>query len=69
MKEDRDKQAAFYGDEAMRMLHDAVAKGYADAEHIKKDVELDTLRDREDFKKLLAELEANQKESRAKNQP
>ena len=27
-KEERDEQAAFYGDEAMKMLRDAVAKGY-----------------------------------------
>jgi hypothetical protein len=51
----------FYGDEAMKMLRDAVAKGYKDADHIKKDVDLDQLRSRDDFKKLLAELEAKNK--------
>ena len=31
--------------------------GYKDAAHMKKDSDLDPLRAREDFKKLLAELE------------
>ena len=52
------RQAAvqFYGDQAMAMLRDAVAKGYKDAAHMKKDTDLDPLRQREDFKKLLSEL-------------
>jgi serine/threonine-protein kinase len=50
-----------YGDEAMKMLRDAVAKGYKDADHMKKDADLDPLRSRDDFKKLLAELEAKNK--------
>jgi eukaryotic-like serine/threonine-protein kinase len=45
-------------DKAMTWLHKAVAAGYKDAAHMKKDADLDFLRDREDFKKLLAELEA-----------
>jgi hypothetical protein len=32
--------------------------GYKDAAHIEKDKDLDALRDREEFKKLLAEQEA-----------
>ena len=51
----------FYGDQALAMLRAAVAKGYRDAEHMKKDKNLDALREREDFKKLLAELPAKQK--------
>jgi hypothetical protein len=39
------------------MLRDAVAKGYKDAAHMKKDSDLDPLRKRDDFQKLLAELE------------
>ena len=35
----------------------AVKAGYRDAAHMKKDTDLDPLREREDFKKLLAELE------------
>jgi serine/threonine protein kinase/tetratricopeptide (TPR) repeat protein len=60
-KPDRDKQAASYGDEAVKMLRDAVALGYRDAARMEKDVFLDPLRGRDDFKKLLAELEAKQK--------
>jgi serine/threonine protein kinase len=57
-KEDRTKQVQFYGDQAMAMLRNAVAKGYKDGAHMKKDTDLDPLRSREDFKKLVAELEA-----------
>ena len=39
------------------MLRDAVAKGYKDAAHMKKDADLDPLRQREDYKKLVKELE------------
>jgi hypothetical protein len=35
---------------------------YTDAAHMKQDKDLDALRDRDDFKKLLAELEAKSKE-------
>jgi hypothetical protein len=35
---------------------------------MKQDKDFDALREREDFKNLLAELEAKQKESRDKNQ-
>ena len=52
--EDRGKQA----DLAMDWLQQAVAAGYKDIAHMKKDTDLDPLRDREDFKKLIAELEA-----------
>ena len=53
------RQAAmqFYGDQAMAMLRDAVGKGYKDAAHMKKDADLDPIRDRAEFKKLVAEVE------------
>ncbi len=57
-KEERGKQVQFYGDEAMKLLRDAVAKGYKDATHMRQDKDLDSLRDRPDFEKLLAGLEA-----------
>lgn len=44
-------------DRAMQWLHKAVQAGYKDAGHMKKDPDLDSLRERADFKKLLAELE------------
>ncbi len=46
-----------YADRAMELLHIAVKAGYKDAAHMKKDTDLDPLREREDFKKLIAELE------------
>ena len=52
-----DKKAE-YADRAMELLQQAVNAGYKDAAHMKKDTDLDPLREREDFKKLLAELEA-----------
>jgi non-specific serine/threonine protein kinase/serine/threonine-protein kinase len=42
---------------AMEWLRSAVAAGYHDVAQMKKDKDLDSLRTREDFKKLLAELE------------
>ena len=45
----------------MRLLGDAVSKGYNDVAHIKKDTSLDPLRQREHFQRLVAELEGNPK--------
>jgi serine/threonine protein kinase len=45
-------------DEAMALLKQAVAQGFNDADYMKKDDDLGALRERDDFKKLLAELEA-----------
>jgi len=44
-------------DRAMQWLHKAVRAGHKDTALMKKDHDLDSLREREDFKKLLAELE------------
>jgi serine/threonine protein kinase/tetratricopeptide (TPR) repeat protein len=57
------------GDRAMAWLTKAVAAGYTDAAHMKQDKDLDALRDRDDFKKLLAELEAKAKEQEARPAP
>jgi hypothetical protein len=38
-------------------LRRAVAAGYKDAAHIKQDKDLDSVRGRDDFKKLIADLE------------
>ena len=46
-----------YGDRAMELLQKAVKSGYQDAAHMAKDTDLDSLRSRDDFKKLLAELQ------------
>jgi hypothetical protein len=45
----------------MKLLRDAVAKGYKDVAHLRKDTALAPLRPREDFRKLVAELEAKGK--------
>jgi serine/threonine protein kinase/tetratricopeptide (TPR) repeat protein len=54
--DDKVKQA----DLAMDWLKRAVDLGFKNVEHMKKDSDLDSLREREDFKKLLAELETRQ---------
>ncbi len=51
-----------YADRAMEVLRQAVKAGFQDAAHLKKDTDLDPLRGREDFLKLLAELEARAKQ-------
>jgi tetratricopeptide (TPR) repeat protein len=48
-----DKQAA----RAVELLRQAVAKGFRDVAHMKQDTDLDSLRARDDFRKLVAELE------------
>jgi hypothetical protein len=62
--DDNERQDAvqFYGDAAMKLLGDAVNKGFNDASHMKKDTDLDPLRQREDFQNLLAELDRKQPE-------
>jgi tetratricopeptide (TPR) repeat protein len=55
-EEKRRQEAQFYADQAMTMLQTAVTKGWRNTDRIKQDRELDPLRQREDFQKLLAEL-------------
>ncbi|GIW85193.1 MAG: hypothetical protein KatS3mg107_0853 [Gemmataceae bacterium] len=56
---DKRKQAVqFYGDEAMKLLHEAVAKGFRDVAYMKQNSALAPLRTRNDFQKLLKELES-----------
>jgi serine/threonine protein kinase len=45
-----------YADQAMVLLHKAVKAGFHDAAHMARDTDLDPLRRRDDFKKMLAEL-------------
>jgi tetratricopeptide (TPR) repeat protein len=51
------KQAELEADRAMAWLKQAVAAGYNNAAHMKNDENLDALRDRQDFKKLIEEQE------------
>ncbi len=46
-----------YATRAVELLRQAVAKGYKDIDHLKKDDDLKALREREDFQKLVKELE------------
>lgn len=48
----------------MAWLRQAVAAGYKNAAHMKEDKALDVLRDRDDFKKLLAVLEASKEKGK-----
>jgi tetratricopeptide (TPR) repeat protein len=52
-----DKKAE-YAAAAIQLLQQAVTAGYKDHAHMKADKDLDPLRGRDDFKKLLADLEA-----------
>jgi hypothetical protein len=52
------KQSETEADQGMAWLKQAVAAGYNDPNHMEKDKDLDALRSRDDFKKLLAELKA-----------
>jgi hypothetical protein len=58
---DAAQHAAAEADRAMERLRKAVAAGYRNAAHMKKDPDLEVLRDRDDFKKLIAELEVERK--------
>jgi tetratricopeptide (TPR) repeat protein/tRNA A-37 threonylcarbamoyl transferase component Bud32 len=60
----RKEVAKNYADRALAALREAVAKGYKDVEHMKKDSDLDPLRGRDDFKKLVAELESAGREKK-----
>jgi hypothetical protein len=52
----RKEVARSYGDRAVQALRQAVAKGYKDGNQVKKDKDLDPLRQRDDFKTVVAEL-------------
>jgi tetratricopeptide (TPR) repeat protein len=54
----RKEAVQFYGDAAMKMLREGVSKGWKDVEPMKKDPNLDPLRQRDDFKKLFEEVQA-----------
>jgi serine/threonine-protein kinase len=49
--------ARAYADRALVFLRAAVAKGFTNAEHMKKDPDLDALRNRADFQSLVADIE------------
>jgi hypothetical protein len=46
-----------YAARAVELLRQPVAKGCKDIDHLKKDADRKALREREDYKKLIRELE------------
>jgi serine/threonine-protein kinase len=54
----RSRQVQHYGDHALAALRDAVAKGYKDLAKLNEDEAFDPLRSRDDFRNLVADLEA-----------
>jgi serine/threonine protein kinase/Flp pilus assembly protein TadD len=60
----RKELAKDYADRALAVLRQAVQKGYKDVARLKKDPDLDSLRQRDDFRRLLAELEKKKPEPR-----
>ncbi len=55
-----------YADRAIEYLQAAVQMGYKDFAHINEDKDLDPLRNRDDFKKLIADMEKKQAAPAAK---
>jgi hypothetical protein len=57
----RRELAQSYAGRALKLLRQSVAKGFKDAAHMRQDPDLKPLQAREEFNKLLAELEAKSK--------
>ncbi len=64
-----DRLAKAEADRATAWLKQAVAAGFADVAYMKKDPNLDALRDRADFQELLRELESRKPSDQSKNLP
>jgi hypothetical protein len=58
---ERKERSSAYGDRALAALRQAIDRGYKDLAKMTKDTDLEPLRARADFQKLLAELEAKAK--------
>jgi serine/threonine protein kinase/tetratricopeptide (TPR) repeat protein len=59
---DRARLQALYAARAVDFLRQAIAAGWRNPQHLKTDPDMEPLQAREDFRKLLAGLEANTKE-------
>jgi tetratricopeptide (TPR) repeat protein len=59
---DRARLQALYAARAVDFLQQAIAAGWRNPQHLKTDPDMEPLRSREDFRKLLAGLEANTNE-------
>src|SRR5262249_10774014 len=70
LPEDRRKELALsYGNRGMALVRQAVARGLKDADQLKQRPALRPLHERDDFKKLLAELVAGGGKNNADGQP
>jgi hypothetical protein len=58
---DAPRLAGEYAARGVELLRQAVAKGYKDIDHLKKDDDLKALHEREDYKKLLESLDKKEK--------
>jgi hypothetical protein len=65
---ERARLKAQYADRAMDFLQKAISQGWLFPHVLKTDPDFDTLRAREDFRKLLTELERKQKETGNRSQ-
>ena len=59
LEDQRQVLAKSYLDRAVELLQGAIQKGFKNANDLKKDAVFDPLRSRDDFTKLLSDLEAN----------
>jgi serine/threonine protein kinase/tetratricopeptide (TPR) repeat protein len=57
----RQEAAQFFGDAAMKLLREAVAKGFRDVPRMNKDAAFEPLRQRDDFRKLVADVDGKGK--------
>jgi hypothetical protein len=55
--QERTARAQEYGDKSMHFLQKAVDKGYRDVKNLKRSLDLEPVRSREDFQHLIADLE------------
>lgn len=53
----REDAARFYGDAAIDLLRQAISKGFTNLDTLKKDTDFDSIRQRDNFRALVAELE------------
>ena len=59
----RNELTQFYADRSLALLQQAVARGFKDVRRLKSNPDFQPLHGREDFKKLIADLEAKSKEA------
>jgi tetratricopeptide (TPR) repeat protein len=55
------QKVELYANQAMKLLREAIQKGFQDLDHLRRDSELAALRSRKDFTEFLAQLEAKEK--------